>query len=198
MKILNESLLDKMLSYIKTYQIENGRSPSYRNIMKRFNLSSLSMVCRYIEVLRQRGLLEKDNLGGIEISENLSCAKTIIAPIVGTVTCGKPILAQENIEGNYQLPTAIFGNNELFMLYAQGDSMEGVGIKSGDVLVVRKCNVAENGQIVVALIDDSATVKTFYKKKDYVVLHPENDKYDDIITKNINILGVVQHNIHKF
>ncbi len=187
-----------MLNYIKTYQIENGRSPSYRNIMKQFKFSSLSVVCRYVEALRQRGSLEKDNLGGIDISENLNCAKTIIAPIVGTVTCGKPIYAQENIEGNYQLPAAIFGNSEIFMLHAQGDSMEGVGIKSGDILVVRKSCTAENGQIVVALIDDSATVKTFYKKKDCVVLHPENDKYDDIISNDVKILGVVQHLIHKF
>ncbi len=198
MKNLNETLLEKMLSYIKTYQIERGRSPSYRNIMSQFSLSSLSVVCRYIEVLRQRGLLEKDNLGGIEISANLNCANTIIAPIVGTVTCGKPIYAQENIEGNFQLPTAIFGNSEIFMLYAEGDSMEGVGIKSGDILVVRKTNCAENGQIVVALIEDSATVKTFFKRKDCVVLHPENDKYDDIIEKDVRILGVVQHFIHKF
>lgn len=198
MKNINENLLENMLCFIKKYQIEYGRSPSYRVIMKQFSISSLSVVCRYVEKLMQRNLLEKDKLGGIEISENLNCANTIIAPIVGTVTCGKPIYAQENIEGNYQLPSAIFGNNEVFMLYADGDSMQGVGIKSGDILVVRKTNSAENGQIVVALIDDSATVKTFYKKKDFIVLHPENDRYDDIILKDVKILGVVQHNIHKF
>ncbi len=197
MKIINETLLDKLLSYIKTYQMKNGRSPSYRNIMNQLNFSSLSMVCRYIEILGQRGELQKDSLGSIEISSNLNCTDTIIAPIVGTVTCGKPIYAQENIEGMYTLPSAIFGKGELFLLHAEGDSMEGVGIKSGDILAVRKSDYAENGQIVVALIDDSATVKTFYKKKDHIVLHPENSRYDDIITKDVKILGIVEHYIHK-
>lgn len=197
MKNINEKFAQELLDYIKTYQIENGRSPSYRNIMKRFKLSSLSVVCRYVELLHQRGQIGKDKLGGIEISNNLCCDRTIIAPIVGTVTCGKPILAQENIEGVFQLPSAIFGSDELFLLRAEGDSMAGVGIQSGDILAVKKCETAENGQIVVALLDDEATVKTFYRKKEHVVLHPENPRYDDIITKDVKILGIVEHFIHK-
>ena len=198
MKNLNESLLKSMLDYIKTYQIREGRSPSYRNIKEQFKLSSLSMVNRYIEVLSSCGQLKKSALGGIGISSNLDCSSTITAPIVGTVTCGKPIYAQENIEGNYQLPTAIFGKGEHFLLHAVGDSMEEVGIRNGDLLVVRKIETAENGQIVVALIGDEATVKTFYKKSDHVVLHPENQRYEDMITTNVQILGVVEHYIHKF
>lgn len=197
MKMINDKLLEQMLDYIKTYQVENGRSPSYRNIMKRFNLSSLSIVYRYVELLCSSGKLEKDKLGGIEISSNLNCAGTVIAPIVGTVTCGKPIYAEENIEGVCQLPSSIFGKEDLFLLHAEGDSMEEVGIKSGDILTVRKCDCAENGQIVVALLEDSATVKTFYRKKDYIVLHPENSRYDDIIAKDVKILGIVEHCIHK-
>ena len=108
-----------------------------------------------------------------------------------------PILAQENIESVCSLPCEIFGSGELFMLHAEGDSMEGVGIKSGDLLVVKKSSSAQNGQIVVALMDDSATVKTFYQKKDHIVLHPENEKYDDIISRDVKILGVVEHFIHK-
>ncbi len=197
MKVINEQLLEQMLDYIKTYQVENGRSPSYRNIMKKLNLSSLSMVHRYLELLYERGSIEKDKLGCIDISSNLNCAGTIIAPIVGTVTCGKPIYAEENIEGVCKLPSAIFGKDELFLLHAEGDSMINAGINSGDILTVRKCECAENGQIVVALLDDSATVKTFYKKKDCIVLHPENSRYDDIITKDVKILGIVEHCIHK-
>ncbi len=197
MKSINEKLLEEMLNYIKTYQVENGRSPAYRNIMKHFKLSSLSIVSRYVELLISRGEIKKDDLGGIDISSNLSCSSSIIAPIVGTVTCGKPIYAQENIEGVYQLPTAIFGNDQLFLLRAEGDSMEGVGIKSGDILAVKKCETAENGQIVVALLGEDATVKTFYKKKDHIVLHPENPRYEDIITKDVKILGIVEHYIHK-
>lgn len=198
MKYLNESLLKGMLDYIKTYQVREGRSPSYRNIKEQFKLSSLSMVNRYVEVLSSRGELKKNTFGGIGISSNLDCGTTITAPIVGTVTCGKPIYAQENIEGNYQLPTAIFGKGERFLLHAEGDSMEDVGIRNGDLLVVRKTEIAENGQIVVALMGDEATVKTFYRKNNYVVLHPENQLYDDIITTNVQILGIVEHYIHKF
>ena len=198
MKVCNEKLVESMLSYIKTYQIKNGRSPSYRNIMKALNLSSLSVVFRYIDVLRSRGELEKDDLGGIGISSNLNCDQSIIAPILGTVTCGKPIIAQEDVEGIYSLPTAIFGHGDLFLLHAEGDSMINAGIRSGDILVVKKSEVAENGQIVVALLGDSATVKTFYKKRDYVVLHPENPLYEDINTKEVKILGVVEHLIHRF
>ena len=198
MKVNNESLLEKMLDYIKTYQIRKGKSPTYRNIKEQFNLSSLSIVSRYVDVLAKRGEVEKNAKSGIEISSNLNSGSTIVAPIIGTVTCGRPIYAQENIEGNFQLPTAIFGHGERFLLHAEGDSMIEAGIRNGDLLVVRKTENAENGQIVVALLGDEATVKTFYKKNDHVVLHPENERYDDIITTNVKILGVVEHFIHKF
>lgn len=198
MKVCNEELIENMLSYIKTYQVKNGKSPSYRNIMKALNLSSLSVVFRYIDLLRSRGELKKNDLGEIGISSNLNCCKSVIAPILGTVTCGTPIYAQENIEGVYSLPSAIFGKGELFLLHAEGDSMINAGIRNGDILVVKKVDVAENGQIVVALLGDSATVKTFYKKKDYAILHPENPQYEDIITKEVKILGIVEHLIHKF
>lgn len=197
MKVYNEKLLETMLDYIKTYQVRNGSSPSYRNIMEKLNLSSLSMVKRYLDILFARGEISKDKFGGIEISSKLDSGDTIIAPIVGTVTCGKPIYAQENIEGTCQLPSAIFGRGEHFLLHAEGDSMEGVGIKSGDILVVRKTESAENGQIVVALIEEEATVKTFYRKKDYIILHPENERYQNIIAKNVKILGIVEHYIHR-
>ncbi len=198
MKSCSENVLERMLEYIKTYQIENGQSPSYRNILRALNLSSVSVVSRYIKLLNERGLLMKDMVGTIGISKNITKCKTILAPVVGTVTCGSPILAQENIEGMYQLPIDIFGDEKLFLLHAQGDSMIGAGIKDGDLLVVRKCETADNGQIVVALLDDSATVKRFFKQKDFVVLHPENERYDDIKTKDVKILGIVQHCIHKF
>lgn len=198
MKLVNEVLLEKMLDYIKTYQVREGRSPSYRNIKQQFKLSSLSLVQRYVSVLTARGELKKSSLGTIEISNNLNASSTITAPLVGTVTCGQPIYAQENIEGNFQLPSSIFGHGELFLLHAEGDSMIEAGIRNGDLLVVRKTQSAENGQIVVALLGDEATVKTFYKKTDHIVLHPENQRYQDIIATNVKILGIVEHFIHKF
>ena len=197
MKVLNEKLLEEICQYIKTYQVRQGSSPSYRNIAGHLNLSSLSLVSRYVDVLVERGIIERDESGKI-YSSTYDSTSVVIAPMVGVVTCGGPILAHENIEAVYSLPSEIFGTGEMFMLTAEGDSMIGKGISSGDLLVVRKTSIAQNGQVVVALIDDSATVKTFYKQRDCVVLHPENEKYDDIKTRDVSILGVVEHCIHKF
>ncbi len=197
MKQYNEALLLSLQEFIKQQQMKNARSPSYREIMKQVGFSSLSVAHRYVDVLVQRGVIEKDSFGGIALAENLSRGQVTIAPVIGTVTCGKPIVAQENVESIQQLPSGIFGNGELFILHAEGDSMQEAGIQDGDLLVVKKTNFAENGQIVVALLDDSATVKTFYKNKNHIVLHPENSRYDDIIVEDVSILGVVGHCIHK-
>ncbi len=196
MKKINEKVLSNILEFIKVFQLDNGRSPSYREIQKHLNLSSLSLVERYINLLVMKGELKKDELGSIDISYNFKLGQTILAPVVGEVRCGEPIFAQENIESIYRLPTDIFGRDNVFLLHAKGDSMEGVGIREGDLLVVKKCESADNGDIVVALLEDSATVKTFYREKDHIVLHPENDRYDDIITKDVKILGIVKQFIH--
>ena len=198
MKVVNEKLLSEILEYIKTYQMSNGQSPSYRNIAKHFNLTSLSVVSRYVQLLSERGEINKNDEGKIDCLHSFDASSVTFAPVVGVVTCGQPILAQENIEGVYALPSDIFGRGEIFLLHAEGDSMMEVGIQSGDLLVVRKTNYAQNGQIVVALLEDSATVKTFYRRSDHVVLHPENKNYGDILTRNVSILGVVEHCIHKF
>ena len=198
MKTVNEELLAKLLSYVKTYQIKHGESPSYRSIASHLSMSSLSQVSRYVDILAARGELEKDEDGRINCLPSFDTSAITIAPVVGVVTCGQPIFAQENIEGVYALPSDIFGSGEIFLLKAEGDSMIEAGIHSGDLLVIRRSSTAENGQIVVALLEDSATVKTFYKKKDHIVLHPENRYYDDIISTDVSICGVVEHCIHKF
>ncbi len=196
MKQLSERTEENILEFIKVFQLENGRSPSFREIKSGLNLSSLSLVSRYVSLLENKGSIKKNNLGTIDISYNVNLSQSVLAPLVGQVRCGEPIFAEENIETIYRLPTDIFGKDNLFLLHAIGDSMEGAGIREGDLLVVKKCETADNGEIVVALLDDSATVKRFYKKKDHVVLHPENTKYDDIITKDVKILGVVKQYIH--
>lgn len=196
MKKINEKMLSNILEFIKVFQLENGKSPTYRQIQKRLNLSSLSIVERYISLLEKSGKIKRDSLGAIDITYNLKLSQSILAPVVGEVRCGEPVFAQENIESVYRLPTDIFGNDNVFLLHAKGDSMKDVGIKEGDLLVVKKCESAENGDVVVALLDDSATVKTFYRKKDHIVLHPENERYDDIITKDVKILGIVKQFIH--
>ena len=198
MKTIDERKAECMLEFVRMYQINNGKSPSYRTVQEQFKLSSLSVVKRYIDLLADRKFNKKDSSGAIDLSYNVNFSQTITAPVVGEVRCGEPIFAQDNIEAVYRLPTEIFGNGEIFLLHAQGDSMEDAGIRSGDLLVIKKCDTAENGDIVVALLDDGATVKRFYKKNTHVVLHPENEKYNDIIAKDVAILGIVQQCIHKF
>lgn len=198
MKVINESKLNQVLDFIKDFQIREGRSPSFRQIAKAVSFPSLETAQRYVKILHDRNLIERDNIGKIVIPTKLEAGKTITASLVGQVACGTPILAEENIEKTVQLPTAIFGNRRSMLLRAKGDSMIGVGINDGDIIVAEICNQADNGQIVVALIDDSATVKTFYKKKDHIILHPENPKYKDIITKDVVIQGIVRHVIHTY
>lgn len=198
MKIINESKLNQVLDFIKDFQIREGRSPSFRQIAKAVSFPSLETAQRYVKILHDRNLIERDNIGKIVIPTKLEAGKTITASLVGQVACGTPILAEENIEKTVQLPTAIFGNRRSMLLRAKGDSMIGVGINDGDIIVAEICNQADNGQIVVALIDDLATVKTFYKKKDHIILHPENPKYKDIITKDVVIQGIVRHVIHTY
>lgn len=140
MKTLDESTLGNVLEFIKKYQAQYGCSPSYRTILKSCKLNNLATVFRYVGKLQSRGLIRKDSLGGIEISRKLNPSRTILAPLLGTVTCGKPILAVEDIEGNYSLPTDIFGSGETFLLHAKGESMIGAGINDKDILVVKRGN----------------------------------------------------------
>lgn len=198
MKVIDEKKLNHVLDFIKNFQVKEGRSPSYRQIARAAGFSSISTSQRYVKTLQERNLIERNDLGRIVTPTRLETGNTIVAPLVGKVACGKPILAEENIEGTYKLPTAIFGSAETMILHASGDSMVGAGIYDGDLIVATICNTAEDGEIVVALINDSATVKRFYKKKDYAVLHAENPKYEDIITKDLIIQGVVKHVIHSF
>jgi len=198
MKTLNETILAELLSYIKKYQSENGKSPSYRIIMKAMGFSNLAIVHRYVNKLHSQGSLEKDNLGGIAISYKLNLGRTVVAPLVGTATCGLPILAVENIEGTYSLPADIFGSGETYLLHAKGESMIGAGIQDKDFLVIRKCNCAEPGDIVVAMIEDEVTVKRFLRNGKKIILHPENPKFQDIILDDVRIIGKVVSSIHNF
>lgn len=198
MKTLNERKLAELLEFINKYQTQNGRSPSYRTIMKAMRFTNLASVFRYVGRLEADGKIQKNDFGGIKISRKLNPDRTIIAPLLGTVTCGQPILAVENIEGTYSLPADIFGTGETFLLHAKGQSMIDAGIKDKDILVVRKCQNADDGDIVVALIDEEATVKRFFKKRNRIVLHPENKEYKDIIVDNVQILGKVISCIHNF
>lgn len=199
MKTLDNQKLGNLLSYIKEYQQQNGKSPSYRTIMKDLKFNDLAMVFRYVNRLYSNGLLKKDNLGAIQIPSQYKTGQTILAPVVGSVACGQPILAIQNIEFTASLPVEIFGNQELYGLYAQGDSMVDVGIFDGDLIFYLPTNSANNGDIVVALIgDETATVKRYFKRKEGIVLHPENPSYQDIITKDVKIQGIVKRVVRCF
>ncbi len=207
MRLFDESLLGRTLDYIKEYQLREGKSPSYRNIMCNVSgYGNLTKVQRYIAVLHNRGLINKESSVGITIPKKLMAGKTDIVSLVGEVACGTPILAVENIEGSYLLPVSLFGEGEKFLLRAKGDSMVNKGIENGDLLVVHRQSCADNGQIVVALIDDVATVKTFEKRSNRIVLHPENDEiddngnraYQDIDVSTCQILGIVTNSIKEY
>ena len=152
----------------------------------------------FLNKLSKQGLLNKadDKKRAISIKKNT--IQTLTIPLIGTVTAGSPILAVENLEGYYPVPYDYKSDSELFMLRVRGESMINVGILNGDKIIVKKQETAENGDIVVALLDDEATVKRFYKKDGKLIFHPENDAMTDIIVDNANILGVVVGLMRKF
>lgn len=188
----------KILNYIKDQIQQKGYPPSVREICQGVNLKSTSTVHRHLEKLETKGYIRKDPTKprAIEVldkdDENSFPAKTTVdIPIIGRVTAGEPILAVEHVEDTFPVPAELAERGPLFMLKVQGDSMINAGILSGDFVIVKQQNDAINGDIVVALIDDEATVKRFYKEKDYIRLKPENDAMSPIITKSAVILGKV-------
>lgn len=200
MRVIDEDKLSQVLEFIKNHQINNGKSPSYRVIMKELKIASLSIVARYVSVLQGRGLIKKDDLGGIKLPAKLNSGKTIIAPLIGTVTCGDPIFAYENLEATYKLPADLFGPGELFLLKAKGDSMIDAGIQDGDIVTVDKSSPVKVGDICVALIGEDATVKRLMKKNNNYYLKAENKNYEDIIVNQdeLQIIGKVVGYIHKY
>lgn len=195
----------EILLYIKSEVQRQGYPPSVRDICKGVDLKSTSTVHSYLEKIELKGYIRKDPTKprAIEIldkNENplLVSKKTVDVPIVGKVTAGAPILAVENIEDTYPVPLELVEGHDVFMLKVQGESMIDAGILSGDLVLIKKQNIANNGDIVVALLEDEATVKTFYKEKDTVRLQPENQFMSPIITKDVSILGKVIGLYRKF
>ncbi len=186
----------QILDYIKEQILERGYPPAVREICEAVNLRSTSSVHSHLETLEKNGYIRRDptHPRAIEICDDsfqLIRHEMASIPIVGTVAAGQPILATENIEGYFPLPVEYVPNAETFVLKVKGDSMINIGIFNGDSLFVEKTNTARNGDVVVALVDDSATVKTFYKENGHYRLQPENDTMDPIIVENCEILGKV-------
>ncbi len=196
MRALNQTTLANMQEYIIAFQKKNGRSPSYRQVQKAMNMSSLNLVQRYVLALERDGRIERTRLGGIDMLPKLKPSGVAITPIVGSIACGQPVDAVEQIEESVTLPRAIFGGGDLFILHTHGDSMIDIGIKHGDLVVIRKQNTAENGDIIVAMMNGETTLKRFYKRNGKVVLHPENKEMKDIIVKDCEIQGVLVSCIH--
>lgn len=186
----------EILSYIKEQILERGYPPAVREICDAVHLKSTSSVHSHLETLEKNGYIRRDPTKprAIEICDDsfqLVRHEMASVPIIGTVAAGQPILAQENIEGYFPIPVEMLPNTETFILKVKGDSMINAGIFSGDQIFVECCNTARNGDTVVALVDDSATVKTFYKENGHIRLQPENDDMDPIIVDDCQILGKV-------
>ncbi len=198
MRTLNQNTLDRMEFFIKEYQKENGISPSYRTIMHEIGMSSLNLVQRYVLALEKQGKIKRTNLGNIATPRKLRPSEMTSTPLVGKIACGQPSFAVEDIEGTYMLPQDIFGTGELFLLKAFGSSMIEIGIEEGDLLVLRKQNYAEEGDIVVALVGEDTTLKRFFRKGKKIVLHPENAEMRDIIVDDCQVQGVLVGSIKTY
>lgn len=187
---------NEILQFIKNEILNKGYPPSVRDICQAVNLKSTSSVHAHLETLEKNGYIRREGSKNraIEIIDdtfNLTRRETVNVPMVGRVAAGEPILAVENIESYFPIPVEDMPNAQTFMLKVKGESMINAGIMDGDRIIVEQCDTARNGDMVVALVDDSATVKTFYKEKDHIRLQPENDTMDPIIVSDCKILGKV-------
>lgn len=202
----NEDMKNKIINYIVEHTEEFGYPPSVREICTKVGLSSPSTVHGYLARMEREGLIERDStktrairvakeedFGAKKIDKSeIGSEEYIEVPVVGDVAAGAPIFADERVRDVFPLPARFAKNSEVFMLKVSGDSMINVGIFNGDLVIVSKRETAENGEIVVALIEDSATVKTFYREADgRIRLQPENDALEPIYPEQVAILGKV-------
>lgn len=186
----------EILEYIKDEILKKGYPPAVREICEAVNLKSTSSVHSHLESLEKNGYIRRDPTKprAIEICDDsfqMMRTEMVSLPVVGQVAAGQPILAEENIENYFPIPAEYIPSGESYILHVKGDSMINIGILNGDQILVNTCKTARNGDIVVALIDDSATVKTFYKEDGHIRLQPENDTMDPIIIDDCQILGRV-------
>ncbi|MBR4027147.1 MAG: transcriptional repressor LexA [Lachnospiraceae bacterium] len=186
----------EILEYIKHELLNKGYPPTVRDICEAVKLKSTSSVHAHLETLEKNGYIRRDPTKprAIEIMDdnfNLTRREIVNIPLVGRVAAGEPILVVENIETYFPIPMEYIPNNEAFMLKVKGDSMINAGIFNGDNILVEKQSVAENGEIVVAMVNDEVTVKTFYKEGEQIRLQPQNDTMEPIFVNDCEILGKV-------
>ena len=184
----------QILNYIKEEILAKGYPPTVREICEKVGLRSTSSVHSHLNTLEENGFIRRDPTKPrtIEIVDDefaLTRREMINIPVIGRVAAGEPLLAVENIKDYFSLPAEFMPNGETYILEVHGDSMINVGFFEGDYLIIEKTNTAKNGEIVVALIEDSVTVKRFYKENGYIRLQPENDDMDPIIVDDCTIIG---------
>ncbi len=187
---------EEILTYIKSQILTRGFPPSVREICEAVNLKSTSSVHSHLETLEKNGYIHRDPTKprAIEILDdtfNLTRREVVNVPIIGHIAAGEPLLAQENIENYFPVPVEMLPNKQTYLLVVQGESMVNAGILDGDYVLIQEENTASDGDMVAALIEDGATVKTFYKEDGFIRLQPENDFMEPILVKDVVILGKV-------
>lgn len=187
MSTRNIELENEIYNFIKEYSEEKHINPSVQEIANHFDCAK-STAYKFLVRLEKEGRLQKSEKGDYYIQKNY--IPFIQVPLVGVISCGTPIFAEQNIEEYIPLPRDFLGKGEYFALRAKGDSMINAGINSGDIVFVKIQNTAENGEIIVALTDEEATLKRYYKRNGKIILHPENESYKDIIVDNCLIQGI--------
>ena len=183
--------IKELFDYIRDFSQKNGYPPTVREIQSRFGIKSTASVAYYLKQLEAENLIRrsKQKKRCIEVVGEIKANQV---PLLGEIAAGTPILAVENIDSYFPLPEGFFGSNTpLFMLHVRGNSMIDAGINSGDYVVIRRQETAENGEIAAVLIENEVTLKRFYKENNRFRLHPENKDMDDIITDTANILGIL-------
>lgn len=181
---------EKVYNFITGFIRDNGYAPTVREICNGCNIKSTATPYQIINRLAERGLLKKTGNRNRAVSL-ANQNPTVCVPLIGTVAAGEPIFASENYEEFYSVPGNFFKGEDLFMLNVKGTSMIDIGMFDGDKVIVKKQDTAENGEIVVALVNDSATVKRFFKRGNKIILHPENENMEDFIFDEVQILGKV-------
>lgn len=200
---------EQLYNFIKNYQNEFGYPPTVREMCKAIKVSSTSTIFYYLNKLENSNKIKKNpnKNRALEIINNEVSSISTIAqneenltkiPVLGTVTCGEPILAVQTSEEYFMVSKTLFKGDDLFMLTAKGESMINAGIYDGDKIILRQQSNADNGDIVAALIDDSATIKRFYKENGHFRLQPENDAFSPIIVDHVQIIGKVVGLVRKF
>ena len=193
MRSKNKELMTKMINFIDSEYQKNGLAPTLREIASEFNITS-ACVSHYVTEMKEKGLIQSSGKSRSIMTSKMQSMRNEVSylPVVGSIACGTPLLAEENIKKYLPIPTEFLGSGKYFILRANGDSMINANIEDGDYVIIKQQETAEVGQIIVALINDEATLKRYYldSKRQRVRLHPENDEMQDMYFKNIIIQGI--------